>query len=58
MNTVRYITCLCSENTRATKIFFRGHLIFLYRDLNELIEYVELTVVRKIWPEHSMIDKE
>ena len=27
-------TCLCSENTRATRIFFCGHLVFLYRDLN------------------------
>ena len=28
-----YITCLCSENTRATRIFLCGHLVFLYRDL-------------------------
>ena len=29
------LTCLCSENTRATRIFFFGHLVFLYRDLKQ-----------------------
>ena len=31
------MTCLCSENTRATRIFFCGHLVFLYRDLKDKI---------------------
>ena len=30
-----YISCLCSESICATRIFFRGHLVFLYRDLKK-----------------------
>ena len=54
-------TFLC-EGVICVQIFRRRKLALVFRQnpfsLNELIGYVDLTVFREIWSEHSLIDVE